>query len=193
MAERTLITAEELRKLVSYDPETGDFTWRRRALRPGLERIDRGWNTRLAGRAAALRLDKKGYRQIGIAPFSNLFAHRLAWLYVYGEWPAAELDHINGDPLDNRIANLRLADRQKNMRNQKIRVNNTSGVKGVSYDKKSSRWYAYINVSKRMIPLGMFDLKDDAVRVRLAAEKRIFGEFMRKPSLLPGAEDREDL
>lgn len=179
MAERKLITAEELRRILSYDHETGLWTWLPRSLRPGLERIDRGWNTRFSWKPVAIRLDRRGYQIIAFAPYNNIFAHRLAWFYITGKWPAEELDHINGNPLDNRMINLREATRKQNMINQKTRSNNTSGVKGVSWSKKSGAWYAYINKDKIMYSLGMFDNIDDAIRTRKEAEREFHGEWAR--------------
>jgi hypothetical protein len=177
-----LITGEELRRIVHYDPIAGEFTWLRREPRSGIERIDNGWNTRFEGKPIAMRLDRKGYRIIGIVPHGNMAAHRLAWLYVTGAWPTCEIDHINGIPLDNRIANLREATRLQNVSNQKIRVNNTTGIKGVSWSKKSKRWYAYISQERKMYALGLFDNLDEAVKTRKDAEIRFFGEFNRSMS-----------
>lgn len=179
MTEKKLITAEELRKLIHYNPETGIFVWLTRMLRPGLERIDKGWNTRLAKKTIAPRLDKKGYSQICIAPFSNQFAHRLAWLYVYGTWPNGEIDHINGNPIDNRIENLREATHQQNMCNQKIRSDNTSGVKGVSHTKRGKPWRAQININGKVVYLGNFSTKEEAIECRKRAENRTHGTFSR--------------
>lgn len=180
MADRNLITAEDVRKLLDYDPETGLFVWRRRSLRLGFERIDKGWNTRYENKLVAIRLDKRGYRQICIAPFSNMFAHRIAWLHVFGSWPADEIDHINGDPLDNRISNMRVVNRQQNMINQKLRKDNTSGVKGVSLHKKSNMWHVHINVDKKIKVLGTFRTIEEAASVRKQAEIKYHGEYARK-------------
>lgn len=179
-SRQTPLTAEILRELVTYDPDTGNFTWRRRKLRHGLERIDRGWNTRLAGNPVAKRRHRHGHLQIGLAEYgSNFMAHRLAWLYVHGSWPSMDLDHINGKHDDNRIANLREVTKSQNLMNQKMRVNNTSGVTGVSWAAKSKKWSAQIQVRGKMISLGRFVDKDEAIRVRQEAEDRYFGEFMR--------------
>lgn len=179
MANRELITADELRKLVHYDPDTGVFTWLERPIRPGLTRCDKGWNTRFAGKIMGLRLDKRGYRQVCIAPYSNKFAHRLAWLYVFGVWPNGEIDHINGDPLDNRICNLREASRHQNCFNTKIRSDNTSGVKGVSVCPRGKPWRAQININKKVVVLGHYLTKEEAIERRRQAEREIHGEFVR--------------
>jgi hypothetical protein len=95
MAKKNL-TAERLRELVDYDPETGKFTWTRNRAYKAL------------GGTAAGYLNTNGYARITIDSVSHA-AHRLAWLHVYGEWPKASIDHINRNRQDNRIANLREA------------------------------------------------------------------------------------
>lgn len=191
MSKRTTLTAEILRSLVTYDPNTGDFTWKERQLRPGLERIDKGWNTRLAGKKVARRENKHGHSQIGLDEYGhNFMAHRLVWLYVHGEWPTMDLDHINGESGDNRVDNLRLVTKSQNMMNQKVRTDNTSGIKGVSWAEKSKKWYAYINVKGKMIPLGLFKDKIDAISARIESEDIYFGEFARREIISsPALED----
>ena len=98
-------------------------------------------------------------------------AHRLAWFYVYGAWPNGDLDHINGDKLDNRIANLREATRKQNMQNVRQHKHNTSGVKGVAWHSQRNKWRAYIFVDYRQIHLGLFDTKEAAAAARMNAEE----------------------
>lgn len=173
------LTAAVLRDLLDYDQRTGRFIWRERRVRPGLERSDKGWNTRLAGKEPAWRVHRHGHHYIGIE-YKSYAAHRLAWLYVYGEWPVSDIDHINGRPADNRIVNLRLATDSENIRNQRRRIDNTSGHKGVSWSKKSCKWYAYINVGGKMIALGLFPRKEDAISARRLAAFEYFGDFARE-------------
>lgn len=174
------MTPSQARALLDYDSLTGIFTWKRRKLRKGFERIDKGWNTRFAGKLVAPRVHKHGHRQIGLH-CHNYMAHRLAWMIHYGKVPSRHLDHINGDPQDNRIANLRLATQSENMRNSCRRKDNTSGVRGVSWDKKSQKWYAYINTGGygSMVSLGHFNNIEDAANARKIAEIKYFGEFAR--------------
>ena len=86
-------------------------------------------------------------------------------------------DHINRKRFDNRKSNLRMCDHQFNSQNRSIGRNNTSGVIGVSYDKRSKKWIAYITYLKQTIRLGSFKEKEDAIKVRLDAEQKYFGEF----------------
>lgn len=109
----------------------------------------------------------------------RFLAHRLAWLHEHGTWPNCELDHINGIKDDNRIANLREATRSQNMANAPKPLTNTSGAKGVCFDKKNGKWMAYIQVNKRFRNLGRFETKDEAVAVRQAVARETFGEFLR--------------
>jgi hypothetical protein len=99
-------------------------------------------------------------------------AHRAAWLLYYGEWPNDAIDHINGNPGDNRIANLRVVDQLTNQKNAKRPKNNTSGAVGLIILKGSGRWRAAIKVNYQEIHLGVFDRFEDAFRARKAAERK---------------------
>ena len=99
-----------------------------------------------------------------------------------GSWPIAEIDHINGVKDDNRFKNLREATRTENIRNQKLpRVDNASGVAGVSWYKKYGKWVARIQVHGKRISLGYFSNLCDAVTARKAAEIKHFGAFAPNP------------
>ena len=186
MARKTLagLTAEQLRALLHYDPETGLFTWREgiahwRAGLPAGTETTRGtkWATHVViglGTTSTRR-----YAEIGIR--KNVYrAHRLAWLYVYGEWPERDIDHINGDGTDNRIINLRLATTAQNAMNRMLRRDNTSGVKGVSWNKKSGQWLAHIGYGGKILHLGLFDTIEEAKVARLKAAKTLHREFARE-------------
>jgi len=149
-----MITQDELKKLLNYDPETGVFT---RQLLNGLE---------VAG-----SIDSFGHRQIQIGSKRHM-AHRLAWLYVFGEFPNFEIDHINGDPDDNRINNLRLATRKQNMENRKLHVNNTSGHRGITWHR--NKWEARVSHHGKRIHVGNFNNLQDAVSAAKAAREQLF-------------------
>jgi hypothetical protein len=104
-------------------------------------------------------------------------AHRLAWLYVYGKWPEGQIDHIDGDPSNNRIDNLRLATQSQNNRNKKMSSNNTSGAKGVS--RIGSRFQAQITVAGKRRYLGTFGTLNEAADAYKTAAEKYFGEFAR--------------
>jgi len=90
------------------------------------------------------------------------------------------IDHINGDPLDNRYENLRIVTPHQNIMNQGLRSNNKSGHKGVKWDKRIEKWCASIGYNYKNIYLGSFDKKEDAVNARQTAEKEYYGEYRRK-------------
>jgi hypothetical protein len=99
----------DLRRILAYDPDTGDFRWRLRSDR------DHSWNMRHVGGLAGSTLPI-GYRYVNIRK-KLLLAHRLAWLWMTGQWPVDQIDHINGDRVDNRWCNLRLATQKQNSAN----------------------------------------------------------------------------
>lgn len=165
MAKHPLPTVEYLRQLVDYDPETGLFTYRHVAS------MSASRNTRFAGKPAFTRHHKQGYRA-GMIGNANIYAHRAAWAWVHGEWPDGEIDHINHDRADNRIANLRVVSKSGNMRNMPKLKNNTSGATGVYWDKSASKWSAKIRVDRKLISIGYYQSFTDAVAARMAAEAR---------------------
>jgi hypothetical protein len=97
----------------------------------------------------------------------------MSWAIVGEKW----YDHINHNPLDNRKENLRKATRTDNNRNCSLSKNNTSGVTGVSWNKRNNNWRARIMVDKKSIEIGQFSNKSDAIKARLEAEIKYFGEF----------------
>lgn len=160
MSKEDKLTAERLRELLHYDPETGLFI--RRVSRPGR------WGK--AGTVAG-HINPHGYRVIWIG--CNWMAHRLAWLYVHGAWPDGQLDHINQDKTDNRLENLRLVTHAENMQNRPCQRNNVSGFKGVAPCRKSGRWQALICSNNKQIHLGLFASPELAHAAYCAAAARL--------------------
>jgi hypothetical protein len=153
------LTTEKLRELLHYEPETGRFTWL----------VKRRGHTRAGDEAG--RIHENGYRMIKVSQVRYL-AHRLAWFYVRGEWPANEIDHINRDRADNRIANLRTATHAENGQNRGARAGSKSGVKGVSWMSRLSLWEARITVNGKTKYLGTFaELADASRAYQVAAEE----------------------
>ena len=141
------ITAEELRKLLHYDPETGIFTWRVQR-----SNVKRG--------AIAGCVIHHGYRVIR-AGGRLVLAHRLAWLYMTGEWPTLNIDHIDGDTTNNRFSNLRDVTHQANSHNlTRLCRHNSSGFMGVS--KHRDVWKAQIKVAGEVKQLGTFSTPEAA-------------------------------
>ena len=151
------LTASYVRELFDYDTKTGNLIWK-------VTKCNRG----IAGSVAGC-IHPNGYRLISIDS-SNYRAHRLVWLHHYGEWPEEFLDHINGVKTDNRLSNLRLATAVINLRNQKLRKTNSSGVCGVRWHKASNKWVATIHVNGKENHLGLFENKEDAIAARKQAE-----------------------
>lgn len=108
-----------------------------------------------------------------------IMAHRLAWKIMTGEWPDKFIDHINGNRVDNRFCNLRLADKWQNARNAKTPKTNTSGFKGVCWDKDAKKWLAQINIDGRSRKIGKFSTAEAAHAAYVKAATDLYGEFAR--------------
>jgi len=151
-----MIDQDELRTLFHYNPDTGIFTWR---IVGGIKAVG----------SIAGYIDHEGYRRVTFHRKAHRM-HRLAWLYVHGELPPNEIDHINGIRDDNRLCNLRAVICGDNLKNKAMQKNNTSGVVGVHWSKKSKKWLARIKVSSKEIYLGAYDDLELAELVRAEAE-----------------------
>mgnify|MGYP005821022313 CR=1 FL=1 len=171
------ISAERLKRLLSYDPESGQFTWLAREVRNHFDRI---WNTRYAGTIPNYR-NSYGYILISIDGRRH-FAHRLAWLYMTGAWPKDDIDHINLQRDDNRWCNLREATRSENKANTSLSAANKSGIKGVHWHRKYQKWHANIKVRGKAFFLGSFSTAEEAREAYEAAARKHFGEFARTRS-----------
>jgi hypothetical protein len=152
-----MLTQKRLRTLLYYDPDTGAFMWL----------VDHKKSR--AGDIAGW-LNSSGYVYIRVD--GRLYeAHRLAWLYVNGEFPKREVDHVFGLRDDNRISQLREATRMQNSQNATTPSNNTSGATGVSFHKASRKWRAYIHADGVAHYLGYFKNLDDAIEARSKASE----------------------
>jgi hypothetical protein len=175
------ITAEIVRKLLDYDPDTGALTWRARSIdmfsngKYGRARSRSAWNARWAG-AVAGRPNTWGHLQIGIYGRRYL-SHRLAWLWMTGEWPTNTVDHKDMDPSNNRWENLRLATMSQQNMNQRPGKNNTSGVRGVSYNRLRDKHLVQIRAGGKRVFLKEFDNFIEAVESANAARAEAHGEF----------------
>jgi hypothetical protein len=160
-----MITADELKEELRYDPDTGYFYWLRS--KGGMR----------AGDRAGL-LQPKGNRTIGVR--NGVYQeHRLAWLYVHGSWPKNQIDHINCNSSDNRIANLREATPFQNQGNTRLPKTNTSGFKGVWFRKQTGKWEARIKCRGKPRHLGTFPTPELASEAYWRAAQEQFGEFAR--------------
>lgn len=159
------LTAEQLRLVLHYDPHTGVF--RRLIPHAGLKRGD------VAG-----GVQSNGYIVIRVHGHQHK-AHRLAWLYMTGEWPDSYIDHINMVKNDNRWSNLRLATWAQNQWNTARRADNRSGFKGVGWHKKAGKWSARIKVDGRTRHIGLFVTAIEAHAAYCAAMQARSNEFWR--------------
>ena len=160
------LSAETVRELLGYDPETGVFRWKKRVA----HRVQAGDVAGTDGiRARRLMILSK--------PF---LAHRVAWLYVHGRWPDGVIDHINRDPFDNRIANLRDVTQRENIQNASMSRRNTSGVRGVFWRADRGSWRAEIKVDYKSKYLGDFKTLEEASKARADAEAACFAPINRK-------------
>ena len=157
------LTQERLMSLVSYDAETGVFTWRSTS------------RNRKAGAVAGSL--QNGYVRISID--NKIYAaHRLAWLYTHGCWPSGEIDHINRVRNDNRLCNLRDATKEINTQNASVRVDSPYGIRGVTKHKYSNKYRARIQANKKAILLGLFDTPEEAASAYAAAAAKLHAEAL---------------
>lgn len=168
-----------LRQVLRYEPETGKLFWLARPEAMFARHSDFvRWNKRFAGKqafCAPVGQEYLGGRVLG----AKYFSHRVAWAVHYGEWPASDVDHVNGQRSDNRIANLRLATRAENARNRGANYNSPSKMVGVSRHTHSQKWRARITVGGRRISLGLFESSIDAARARNSAAAALGDPFCR--------------
>lgn len=148
-----MITQEQLKTLISYNPDTGKL------YRNGV--------------------DISNQRMVSILG-KNFLTHRLIWLYMTGENPLHQVDHINRNQTDNRWCNLREATNQENNRNKSIRSDNTTGCRGVKYYKNGNRlkrYQARIKIDGKYRSLGYYLTAEEASEIYESEAKNIFGEF----------------
>jgi len=156
-----MITQAELKELLHYDKDTGVFTWLV-AKRKGSKVGD------IAG-CISQKMKCKQYIQIGVNGKYYL-AHRLAWLYVYGSFPKNEIDHKDGQGMNNKFSNLREVTHLENGKNQRLMAHNKSGVTGVHWCNTYCVWRAAIEVNRKKISLGSYATIQEAAAARKSAE-----------------------
>jgi hypothetical protein len=137
-----MLTQERLKQLLHYDPDTGVFTGNLTNRKVGSV-SDRGY--------LRLNLQNRLY-----------MAHRIAWLYMTGDFPEREIDHIDGDKLNNRWVNLRPATRKQNMENTSLFSTSTSGYRGVTWYKRNNKWGATAFHNGKRHFAGLFDTAEEA-------------------------------
>ncbi len=153
------ITQAELKRLISYDPETGVFKWK-----VNKSNISEG---DIAGHYAIACTKKYHFIMIN---YKNYLAHRLAWLHVHGRWPEYHIDHIDGNGCNNKLQNLREVTRFENQKNMRRSSNNKSGITGVYFRNDTSAWCVQITANLKTITIGCFNNIFDAACARKNAE-----------------------
>lgn len=163
--DQYVITQCDIQQELHYNPDTGIFT-------------------RTRNQSQVIKGDVAGYSRRGYTCIRMLgkkyYAHNLAWLYMTGSLPSLTVDHIDGDGLNNRWSNLRLATPSQNSMNAKLSKSNTSGYKGVSWCNTRKRWCASVYANGKTIKLGNFKDVHDAGLAAQNGRKKYFGEFNRE-------------
>jgi hypothetical protein len=154
------VDVSKLKHLLSYDPLTGGFTWR----------VSKG-RAKQGSTAGALK--RRGYVDITLDG-QRFAAHRLAWLYSHGVWPTYSVDHINGNPSDNRLKNLRDVPHISNMQNERsARASNSHGFLGATWCKDKCKWAAQIRHQGKKVRIGLYDTPQDAHNAYVETKRRL--------------------
>ncbi|ENP0659791.1 HNH endonuclease signature motif containing protein [Serratia sp. IR-2025] len=166
-----LLTREYILECLEYRSEDGVFAWKERPLHHFKNKHAHAiWNGRYSGNIAGT-VTKYGY--IAISINKKLFAaHRLAWIIQFGSWPSEQIDHINRNPSDNRIENLRDVPASQNLYNRGAAAKNKSGRVGVSYCKRTKSWCSTFGRKR----IGRFKSLEEAIESRVLAEKESLAE-----------------
>jgi hypothetical protein len=154
-----MITFEQANERFSYFSDTGEVIDRRTGDEAG--KVEKNRHT--------------SYRRFYFGNVT-LRAHQVAWLLFHGSWPDGEIDHRDGDGLNNRIANLRCGTRTQNQRNQRLHAKNKTGVRGVCLCKRTGRWQSHIGVGGKRLFIGRFETIEAAAAARKEAELKYWAE-----------------
>jgi len=154
---------EHLKSILDYSPETGVFKWK----------VYRSHNAKVGDVAGSIYRNSENQTYYRIISINNKQepAHRLAYLYVTGNYPKNKIDHVDGDGLNNRIDNLRDVTDAENAKNKRLSVKNKSGMNGVSWDKANKKWVVRISANGKYLNIGRFARKGEAISVRAKADK----------------------
>ena len=158
-----ILTQSRLKEWFDYNPDTGVLTWRIKPSR-GIKIGSQAGTPTSAG-YIAFQISKK-----------KMYAHRAIWAYVYGIWPPEEIDHINHIRNDNRLCNLRLANRLQNSHNTQKHAKNLSGYKGVAWHNRNKKWQVQMLFCNKSYYVGQFLNLQDAVQARFQMETKLYAD-----------------
>ena len=158
-----MITQKELKEILYYNQDTGEFFWK----------ISPRYDVNVGDKAG---YNHNGYTRLTIK-CKKYLTHRLAWLYVYGEFPTGDIDHIDNNRNNCKINNLRIANKSNNVHNRKIQANNTSGVKGVLWSKAAKKWMVRVGINNDRMYFGVWEDLEFAELVAQEARAKYHGEF----------------
>lgn len=164
-----IITQKYLQEIFDY--KDGNLLWKNKTV-DSIGRSKNHLNGQIAG-----TLEKHGYLRVRVNN-KNYLIHRLIFMYHYGYFPI-QVDHIDGNTLNNHIENLRQATNAQNCKNSKLSINNKSGVKGVSWHKASRKWMAHLQTVEKRHFIGYFNELDKAKIAIIEARNKLHGEFAR--------------
>lgn len=163
-AKELLLSVEHARDILNYDHISGVISWK----------VDCRGGVRSGSEAGCLAVrGRVTYRSVRVNKELYL-SHRLAWFLYYGVWPRDQIDHIDGNGLNNKIENLRDVTHKENKLNHPIPISNTSGAVGVYAWKRDKCWRASIGVNGKQVNLGLFKTFEEAFSARKKAEE-IYG------------------
>ncbi len=158
-----MLTQEKVRQLLKYNPENGELIWLFNRQRPDLIGCEAGYVD-----------TSNGYRYVAVDGTTYLLV-RLVWFMETGEWPQT-IDHINGDPLDDKFSNLRNVSKGQNVANSGLKSTNTTGFKGVSYCSATRKYRASITINQVSKNLGRYRTPEEAHAAWYTAAVAAWGE-----------------
>lgn len=157
-----MLTQERLKEKLHYCQESGIFT-------------------KICKKTGELTVPVKGKNTLGYIAvgidYHRYYAHRLVWLYMFGTMPKRTIDHINGNPSDNRLCNLRECSHADNQKNQKKPKNNTSGYKGVTFCRVTNKWKSQLKHNGKNHNIGLFETPKEAHAAYMEKAEDIFKEY----------------
>lgn len=170
-----IISKDQLCKYVTYDPETGVFYHKVRSIDMfSSERNMKKWNTRYALKIAGRKRTHKNGKSYWYITINDkeYLAHRMVWLYVYGELPSGHIDHIDGNGVNNTIRNLRDVDALTNAKNSRLYKTSKTGVNGVTIHSQNGKYVSKICANNKTYSLGCYHDFFEACCARKSAERK---------------------